>query len=211
MLIWALIPSRHGLTALGMNVILCVRLFNMDNKKLLELTLHIAHKAGTDGYLGKTKLNKILFLIDFHYYFHKGKSITGQKYIHLPYGPVPKNMDKIHKMKDDIVFQETSIAGYKQHKSIPLRDADVSMFSQEELKFIDEVIDILCHKRKIPAKTLSDDSHDYLGYAMTENGQEIPYNTIFLEKTSKQKVTPAEKIHAFKLRKELGESYGFEQ
>jgi len=41
------------------------------------------------GGLFKTKLNKEMFYADFKHFKDFGKSITGLKYVHAPYGPVP--------------------------------------------------------------------------------------------------------------------------
>ena len=49
----------------------------------------IAHIASSESDIYKTKLNKLLFYSDFINYYLNGTSISGAKYVHLPYGPVP--------------------------------------------------------------------------------------------------------------------------
>ncbi len=182
-----------------------------DNKKLTELALHISKIANGDNYLGKTKLNKLLFLADFHYFFENGKSITDQTYLHLPNGHVPVGMMKIEKEKKDIVFLPSKIGTKIQERPTPLREADLSVFTAEEIAFVDEIVDYVCHKNNVTASSLSGQSHDYIGWLMTSNGEEIPYNTIYLENKAKQKTTDFDKFHVEKLLRELGGDYGFKQ
>ena len=60
------------------------RAFSLE--KMAAMISHIA-SATTDLY--KTKLNKLLFYADFINYNSFGHSISGSRYVHLPYGPVP--------------------------------------------------------------------------------------------------------------------------
>src|SRR5437899_3187118 len=42
--------------------------------------------------IGKTKLMKLLYLIDFTAYERTGKSITNDQYVHWQFGPVPRSI-----------------------------------------------------------------------------------------------------------------------
>ena len=63
-----------------------------DYEKLCAMVLFFAHKSA--GLL-KTKLMKLLNYSDMIFYKENGLSISGLKYAHLPYGPVPDNFDMI--------------------------------------------------------------------------------------------------------------------
>lgn len=180
-------------------------------KKLLELALYVTQKADGDSFLGITKLNKILFLADFHHYLVTGKPISDQTYVHAPRGPIPKDMDKIEKEGKDLVFQPAAFFKYTQKKPVALRKADLSDFTAEEIAFVDGLIDLVCKKNKIPATWLSEDSHEYIGWYITKDGEEIPYKTIYLEKLSRQKASSFDKHYAATLRQEMGADYGFAQ
>lgn len=52
-------------------------------------------KYCNNKYLGATKLNKLLYYLDFISYRDKKKPVTGDIYIHLDYGPVPENIDLV--------------------------------------------------------------------------------------------------------------------
>lgn len=180
-------------------------------KKLLELSLYISQKAGGDGYLGKTKLNKLLFLADFHYYLKTGKSITGQTYLRFPKGPVPKDMKKVEASTNDIAFQAVKFFNKDQQKPVALREPQLEEFAADEIDFVSELIDVVCSKNNVSASWLSDDSHEYIGWLLFPNGAEIPYNTIYLGKKDYQKATEFDKVYAQKLRTTLGENYGYGQ
>src|SRR3982750_3214546 len=72
------------------NVFTGFRPFSMD--KLGAMALYIAEK-GKDIY--KTKLNKLLFYSDFINFYLHGRSISGAKYIHVPFGPVPEQYGRV--------------------------------------------------------------------------------------------------------------------
>ena len=47
------------------------------------------------SHIGKTKLNKFLYFMDFDHYEKYGESITGDTYINNDLGPVPSHVDDI--------------------------------------------------------------------------------------------------------------------
>lgn len=50
----------------------------------------------------KTKLMKLLNYSDMIFYKENGVSISGLRYVHLPFGPVPENFDMLmEKMAED--------------------------------------------------------------------------------------------------------------
>lgn len=52
-------------------------------------------KYCNNNFLGLTKLNKLLYYLDFIAYRDREKSVTNDKYIHKDYGPVPDKVDDI--------------------------------------------------------------------------------------------------------------------
>lgn len=83
-----------------------------------------------------TKMNKLLFYIDFFAYRKYGASITGLTYRALPYGPVPERWDRIYGCFDEIAL-EPRIAGDKEGLVIvPVGTPDPTILSAEELATI---------------------------------------------------------------------------
>jgi len=148
-------------------------------KKLKEMILHIAKTCENDPEFGATKLNKILFISDFFAYSVFEKSITGTDYFHLPKGPAPKLLKKAQEeliLEDRANIEERPYFGRKQKRLVPKEDADISIFYEDELNLVKQVIKLLEGKN---ATQISDWSHDFLPWLLTEDREEIPYITTF--------------------------------
>lgn len=63
-----------------------------DYEKLCAMVLFFAHESSE---LLKTKLMKLLNYSDMIFYKENGISMSGLKYAHLPYGPVPEHFDML--------------------------------------------------------------------------------------------------------------------
>jgi len=113
------------------------------HKKYTNLILYILERAN-DVNLGKKKLFKLLYFIDFDYYEKHGKSITGERYIVHKYGPVPERGEAVLQTMTGLKLVEpvkVAVApSYEQHRFIPREKADASVFDGEELQHIDMTI-----------------------------------------------------------------------
>ncbi len=83
--------------------------------------------------LGKVKLMKLLYYLDFDHYEQYGASVTGDEYLRWPKGPVPANAEAvITRMVNDaeLLVEERDI-GYPnpQTKYTALQKYDVRVFS----------------------------------------------------------------------------------
>ena len=125
----------------------------------------------------KTAINKHLFYADFKHFKQYQCSITGALYLHLPYGPVPKNYDiylatLVNEREIDVneVFYEGKDFVGEEYKTI---EAPVmTLFSDSELKILATVKE---HFKGFSAKAISDFSHEEKGYQETTTGQSISY------------------------------------
>lgn len=152
----------------------------MNRKKLEELVLYIAEKSKTDPAFGLTKLNKILFAADFYYYGIKGQSITEAVYMHLDQGPVPKNMREVLESLQATgraKIEQSTYFGYSQEKVIGRKGPDLSDLSEDELTFVDHIIQTL---RPYNATQLSRWTHTLNPWLLTGRKEEIPYYTVFV-------------------------------
>lgn len=160
---------------------------NYDEAKFKELILYVSDRMGDAQGFGATMLNKVLYFSDFFYYAEHGKAITGADYQKLNYGPAPKRLVPV---RDALVaegraaIRTTEIGPYKQSRVEPLVEADISSFSAEEIKMVDEVISML---RGSTAVGVSEASHRMMGWKAAQNGETIPYETVFLTKTAVSK------------------------
>ena len=171
-------------------------------RKFAELIIYISQKAACDFYFGATKLNKILYLSDFRAYGKWGKAITGAEYQHLPQGPAPRRLKPVRDAlvaQNDLAIQPVGFpSGKVQHRTVNLREADLSQFEAKEIALVDSVIDEMASMNATEASNLS---HQYVGWLMTDEGQTIEYATIFL---SAEPLSLAETKRAQELSRQYG-------
>ncbi len=146
------------------------RLFDLE--KLENLILYILKKS--QG-IGKTRLNKLLWYCDFKYFKEYGVSLTGTQYIHLQYGPVPKQYDIILWLLQESNRVESEEFVYMEKAGEEFRaltPPDVALFSKEELGTIDCVLKTL---GSLNAEEISEKSHQEAGYIETSHRDVILY------------------------------------
>ena len=93
-------------------------------------------------YLGKTKLMKLLYFLDFGFYENNEVSITNDKYVWYPHGPYPSRADIILKYMENRELIERSMVRFgnkKQERYLPVEKFSASFFSAEELKSLERI------------------------------------------------------------------------
>lgn len=139
--------------------------------KLFNAVLFFAR----DGGVFKSKLNKLLFYSDFKHFKEYTLSITGLKYAHLPYGPVPDNYAIYYATmasKDLIKFIEEPFNNYIGEKIISSREPDLNVFSASELRVLASVSE---RCKEYTAAKIQELSHEETGYQQTSDGEIISY------------------------------------
>jgi transcriptional regulator with XRE-family HTH domain len=142
---------------------------------LEKITHTISYFATHVDYLWKTKLNKLLFYSDFLHYKRTGYSICGLAYRAIQLGPVPAEYDKLYvKLLDDnqfdvvfVPFKENGYVGEALKNKI---DFDKQLFTDIELKVLDEVAGKLASKT---STEIVDISHKEKAWIENENKHEI--------------------------------------
>jgi hypothetical protein len=172
-----------------------------DNVKLAELILYISQKCATDPKFGAVKLNKILFFSDFFAYARYHSSITGCVYQRLRNGPAPRRLVPVRDQMievGDLAIQPVKLrSGKVQLRTVNLRAPDLQMFTGVEIAMVDHVIDALT---SCDAQTVSDMSHSMVGWLIAREGEEIPYETVFL---SNEPLTEAETARGLEIAAKL--------
>ena len=144
-----------------------------DYEKLCAMVLFFTHKSSE---LLKTKLMKLLNYSDMIFYKENGISISGLKYAHLQYGPVPENFDILFgKMSADHIAHIEVVYdnGYEKHQVIPECDMPVGVLSKEELDVIERIYDKF---KDFGSVEISKYSHRENGYNSTKQGEIISYS-----------------------------------
>lgn len=143
-----------------------------DYEKFCAMVLFFAHKSSE---LLKTKLMKLLNYSDMIFYKENGISISGLKYAHLPYGPVPDNFDMLlGKMEaDHIAHIDVFYDGaYEKHQVVPECDIPEDILSEKEIEVLERVYEKF---KDFGSSDISDYSHKEKGYRSTKKGEIISY------------------------------------
>ena len=146
---------------------------DFDSKKFINVILSII-----DNGLGKTKLAKGLFVLDFNSYDQYAKSVTGLTYSKMPMGPMPEKLDKILKYLEDnkyISINTTYNGDYKKIDIKALVDVDYSKFTENELDMINRAKKFISNKT---AKELSELSHEGEIWNSTKDNRFISYDKV---------------------------------
>lgn len=114
---------------------------NRNREKFLQAILYFAHNTAA---LGKIKLFKLLYLLDFEHFRQTGRSVTGLEYRALKMGPVPTELFQQWDELDDDVSAAIRIVpepviDYCREKVVPLQEFNDEHFSKRELRLLESI------------------------------------------------------------------------
>ena len=146
-----------------------------DLEKFKSMVLYLIRDLG--GVL-KTKLNKLTWYCDCLHFKEMSVSITGTRYVCLPYGPVPDNYEliianMIHEGlidKSEIVFDTTR--GIVGEQFAVLANPDAALFTEMEITVMDTVVSTF---RGHSATAIADRSHQEIAYKKFSDGDMSSY------------------------------------
>ena len=164
-----------------------------ERPKLKELMLYVAWRFRDVERFGLTKLYKILFFADFAAFRDHEKKITEAVYVKAPRGPMPDGAAAVIRELVDAGDAEVRVlapGSYEEQRLTPLRDLDVSLFTPEELRRVDELCDRF---HDASALDLSDLSHEFVGWNAAPMGGRIREESVFVSFPSP---SPEDEQHA---------------
>lgn len=148
--------------------------------RLVEMILYIAHRCQGARRFGGIKLNKILWKSDFDAYATRGVPVTGRAYQRLRLGPAPRELLPVHgnMQRSGLIRVEATDFGdgIVEHRTIPLRDPDLTNFTEDDVGFVDRAI---AYYWTLTGMETSDDSHG-VAWSTRANGEPMPYETALL-------------------------------
>jgi len=167
---------------------------NADFEKLRSL---IAHVARSRPKLGKLRLFKLLYLIDFSAHAELGHSVSGECYENFEMGPVPvtlwKNFSRIMAPCTNIEAVPTPL-GFDEQQ-ITAKDDFTGVLPHDEAAIADR---ILAQFGSFSGNSLKELTHQQLPYLSTPRGDIIPYGLAGYLFYRKPKPEDAESIRANK-------------
>jgi uncharacterized phage-associated protein len=148
---------------------------NYSEEKLQQVILYFLEHIN-NVHLGRTKLMKLLYFVDFDHYEAHGKPVTGAVYRKLPHGPYPDKIEKlIARMEGSGLVQgvEVDRQGYAQHRLITLNGKfDSAKFSGTELQALERVA---ADWADATAAQIEAATHREAPWAGTQAGKKIDY------------------------------------
>ncbi|OGF89494.1 hypothetical protein A3I27_00785 [Candidatus Giovannonibacteria bacterium RIFCSPLOWO2_02_FULL_43_11b] len=148
----------------------------INEKKYKNAILFFAKKI-QNGTLGKLKLMKLLYFLDFDFFEKYGKSVTGDEYLRFEYGPVPRMGEKILKKMDGKeikVVKHKMPKGYNDQQRIePLVEFDPCVFTKEEILMLEEIAG---KWEKFTGTEMKNASHGEAPWIATKPDDVIDYN-----------------------------------
>ena len=124
-----------------------------------------------------TKMNKLLFYIDFLSYRENGMAISGLSYKAIDYGPVPERWDVVYSEFDEIHQELRSARDFVGSVLISTDKADMTLFSEAERKVMEQVIERF---KTLSSRELSKLSHEEKAWINHHDRHEsIPFSEAF--------------------------------
>ena len=144
-----------------------------DLTKMMNMILYISQSLAG---VFKTKVNKLLWYMDFAHFKEFSVSISGSSYVHLTYGPIPNDYDLIIALmmnkklleKEEITF-EKGVVGENLKASSTF---DSTCFGESELRVMDFVLEYF---RDSTCGQISEFSHEEKPYKSTDDNERISY------------------------------------
>jgi uncharacterized phage-associated protein len=156
-------------------------LISREREKTINVILFFAHKV---NFLGKTKLFKLLYFLDFEHYRDTGRSVTGMEYFAWRMGPVPIALeDELNEPEADLCekldFNEIPVGGGLMLKITPLKEFDPTHFTPRELRIMER---------------LAEEYRDAKAHDMTEatHVENQPWDRVYRKEGGKHKHIPYE-------------------
>ncbi|MCP5276532.1 MAG: SocA family protein [Burkholderiales bacterium] len=150
-----------------------------EREKLINAIVYFAKNI---QFLGKVKLFKLLYFLDFDHYKEVGRSVTGLDYFAWKMGPVPVSLYKEvdmpeQDMAEKIEFIVKKVRNGDMLTVLPLCDFDQKHFTKRELRIMQSLVDQYANAR---AEEMVEATH-------LENQ---PWHKVYIEEGNKQKIIP---------------------
>lgn len=114
---------------------------NRDREKFIQAILYFAHNTAA---LGKVKLFKLLYLLDFEHFRQTGRSVTGLDYRAWKMGPVPAALvQQWDELDDDLAaairIEPRPVIDYVRENVVPLQPFNAEHFTKRELRLLEDI------------------------------------------------------------------------
>lgn len=144
-------------------------------EKLRQVILYFLERIN-NVHLGRTKLMKLLYFVDFDHAEKYGRPVTGAVYRKLPHGPYPKDAEKliVRMVKAGLVKEvKVPVGNYEQHRLITMEAKfDANLFTGAEMQTLEKVA---TDWADATAAQIEAETHAEAPWASTLDGKVIDY------------------------------------
>lgn len=124
-----------------------------------------------------TKMNKLLFYIDFIAYRENGMAISGLSYKAIDFGPVPERWDVVYSEFDEVHQELRGVGDFVGSILTATDKADMTLFSEREYKVMEQVCAV---QGRLSSRELSRLSHEENAWVKHHDLHEsIPFSEAF--------------------------------
>lgn len=148
--------------------------------RLRQMILYVASRCSETKFFGAVKLNKILWKADFDSFTARRVPVTGREYLKQKFGPALREMLRVQRdmLADGVIkFEHRDFGdGIVEDRTIALTTPDLSLFSDDDLRFVDSSIS---HYWEMTGSESSDESHG-VAWRTRRIGAVMPYESALL-------------------------------
>ncbi len=143
-------------------------------ERLKEVMLRVLEKCGE---MWVTKMNKVLFYIDFVAYRENGMAITGLAYRAIDFGPVPERWQRVYSQFDEIGQESRDMGEFEGQVLVSRIKPTEGVLTTGEVAIIDTVCERL---KDFSSRKVSEMSHGEKAWTRNHEGHRmIPYSDAF--------------------------------
>ena len=129
-----------------------------------------------------TKMNKLLFYVDFLSYRERGMAITGLSYRAIDFGPVPERWDRVYSEFPEVRQELRQVGDFVGSVLTASAKADVTLFSEDELRIMENICAQFGNKTAREISRMSHDEKAWIDHH--DNHERIPFVDAFALKCS---------------------------
>ena len=140
-----------------------------NREKFTELVMWTAKATLDDRMMSMVKLERLLYYMDFTAHLYSGSPMTGATYLRYPGGPAPQELPETAEEltgRGEMSLRVQFYVNQPAETLVPARDADLSLFSSEELEIMHDTV----------TRFLGMDSRQICNHSKSEHGWPRPAN-----------------------------------
>jgi len=124
-----------------------------------------------------TKMNKLLFYVDFLSYRERGMAMTGLSYKAIDFGPVPDRWDRVYSEFSEVKQELRQVGDFVGSVLTASQEADMSVFSDDDIKILDTVCSSFGSKTSREISRMSHEEKAWIAHHT--NHERIPFSEAF--------------------------------